>query len=183
MMRVAFIALAAFALLWNAAGAQPLRVVEVSAPAINCVFNPSCTITVSDTTGNILLPTVGPGTAWLQSRTYSGQPGTKAAGLTGYEYRISMTQASGQADCITGFTGNFGPHKGLAYSGNTPSDVFVITGGGLGTIALKSATRFGDVIEFVLKAPLCLNGAADIKNTTFFIGRSEEQTSELQSRG
>jgi hypothetical protein len=169
-MRVGVIALAVFGLLAGRLGAQPLTVVEVSAPAINCVFNPSCTITVSDTTGNILLPTVAPGTAWLQSRTYPGQPGTPAAGLTGYEYRISMTQASGQADCITGFTVNFGPHKPLPYSGNTPSDVFVITGGGLGTIALKSATRFGDVIEFVLKTPLCLNGAADIKNTTFFIG-------------
>jgi hypothetical protein len=92
----------------GASRVQPLTVVEVSAPAINCVFNASCTITVSDTTGNILLPTVAPGTAWLQSRTYSGQLGTPAAGLTGYEYRISMTQASGQADCITGFTVNFG---------------------------------------------------------------------------
>jgi len=169
-MRVDIIALATFALLPNAAEAQPLSVVEVSAPAINCVFNPSCTITVSDTTGNILLPTVAPGTAWLQSRTYPGQAGTPAAGLTGYEYRISMTQASGQADCITGFTVNFGPHKPLPYKSSTPSDVFVITGGGLGTIALKSATRFGDVIEFLLKAPLCLNGAANVANTTFFIG-------------
>ena len=64
-MRVSLIALAAFALVPGEMSAQPLTVVEVSAPAINCVFNPSCTITVSDTTGNILLPTVAPGTAWL----------------------------------------------------------------------------------------------------------------------
>src|SRR5262249_23248369 len=154
--RMSVIALAAFAVLPSATKAQPLTVVEVSAPAINCVFNTSCTITVSDTTGNILLPTVAPGTAWLQSRTYSGQPGTPAAGLTGYQYRISMTQASGQADCITGFTVNFGPHKPLPYKDGASSDVFVITGGGLGTIALKSAVRFGDVIEFTLKSALCL---------------------------
>lgn len=164
------IAFAAFSLLAGGAVAQPLKVVEVSAPAINCVFNASCTITVSDTTGNILLPAVAPGTAWLQSRTFSGQPGTPAAGLTGYEYRISLTQASGQADCIIGFTVNFGPHKPLPYKDATLADVFVVTGGGLGTIGLKSAARFGDVIEFTLKAPLCLNGPADIKNTTFFIG-------------
>jgi hypothetical protein len=164
------IALAALSLLAGGATAQPLKIVEVSAPAINCVFNPSCTITVSDSTGNILLPTVAPGTAWLQSRTFSGQPGTPAAGLTGYEYRISLTQASGQADCITGFTVNFGPHKPLPYKDATPADVFVVTGGGLGTISLASATRFGDAIEFTLKSPLCLDGPADIKNTTFFIG-------------
>src|SRR4051812_8395110 len=108
-MRSGVIALAVFAMLPGGAEAQKLKVVEVSAPAINCVFNASCTITVSDTVGNILLPTVAPGTAWLQSRTFSGQPGTPAAGLTGYDYRISLTQASGQADCITGFVLNFGP--------------------------------------------------------------------------
>ena len=169
-MRSSVIALAAVSLLAGRAAAQPLTVVEVSAPAVNCVFNASCKITVSDTTGNILLPTVGPGTAWLQSRTFAGQPGTPAAGLTGYNYRISMTQASGQADCIESFNLNFGPHKPLPYNGNTNADVYVVTGGGLGTISLKSAQRFGDVIEFTLKAPLCLNGPADIKNTTFFIG-------------
>jgi hypothetical protein len=169
-MRSSVIALAAVAMLASAAEAQSLKIVEVSAPAINCVFNATCKITVSDTSGNILFSTVSPGTAWLQSRTYAGQPGTPAAGLTGYEYRISMTQASGQADCITGFTVNFGPHTPLPYKDNTPADVFVITGGGLGTISLKSAQRFGDVIEFTLAAPLCLNGPADAKNTTFFIG-------------
>jgi hypothetical protein len=170
MMRGSVVAVAAFTMLSGGAEAQPLKIVEVSAPAINCVFNASCKITVSDTVGNILLPTVAPGTAWLQSRTYSGQPGTPAAGLTAYEYRISMTQALGQADCITGFTANFGPHHPLPYKDSAPSDVFLVTGGGLGTIGLKSAVRFGDVIEFTLTAPLCLNGPADVKNTTFFIG-------------
>src|SRR5437763_6750077 len=142
-MRGGLIAIAALAMASSEGEAQPLKIVEVSAPAINCVFNASCKITVSDTVGNILLPTVAPGTAWLQSRTYSGQPGTPAAGLTAYEYRLSMTQALGQADCITGFTVNFGPHKPLPYKDGTPSDVFVVTGGGLGTISLKSAERFG----------------------------------------
>jgi hypothetical protein len=169
-MRSSVIAFAALAMLPGGADAQPLKIVEVSAPAINCVFNATCKITVSDTSGNILLPTVSPGTAWVQSRTYTGQPGTPAAGLTGYEYRISMTQASGQADCITSFTLNFGPHKPLAYKNNTPADVFVTTGGAVGTIGLKSAERFGDAIEFTLASALCLDGPADAKNTTFFIG-------------
>jgi hypothetical protein len=169
-------ALAAHLMFCAGAQAQKLTVVEVSAPAINCVFNASCTITVSDSVGNILLPTVGVGTAWLQSRSYSGAAGTPAAGLTGYEYRISMTQASGVSDCITGFTVNFGPHKPLPYKNNTLADVFVITGGGLGTISLKSAERFGDVIEFTLASSLCVNGPADIKNTTFFIGLAAAAT-------
>ena len=163
-------AVAALAMFPFAAHAQKLNVVEVSAPAINCVFDTTCILHVGDTTGNILLPTLAPGTAWLQSRTFSGKAGAPGAGLTGYEYRISMTQASGMSDCTTGFTVNFGPHKALPYKDNTLADVYVVTGGGLGTISLKSAVRFGDVIEFTLAGPLCVNGPADIKNTTFFIG-------------
>ena len=169
-MRSSVIALAAFAAVSDGAQAQPLTVVEVGAPAINCVFDASCRLTVSDTTGNILFSSVAPGTAWIQSRTFSGAAGAPAAGLTGYEYRISLTQAAGQTDCITGFTVNFGPHQPLPYQGGTLSDVYVVTSGGLGTIGLKSAERFSDVIEFTLKSPLCLDGPADVKNTTFFIG-------------
>ena len=50
-----------------AARAQPLTIAEVSAPAINCVFQTDCVIPVTDTTGNLLLPFLAPGTAWLQS--------------------------------------------------------------------------------------------------------------------
>src|SRR4051812_24913202 len=142
-MRSGVIAFAALAMLASGVYAQPLKIVEVSAPAINCVFNATCKITVSDTTGTVLLPTVAPGTAWLQSRTYPGQPGTPAAGLIGYEYRISLTQASGQADCILGLPITLAPQKPLPYKDNTPADVFVTTAGGLGMIGLKSAERSG----------------------------------------
>ena len=77
-----------------AAQSQPLTVVEVNAPAVNCVFHPACTITVSDTVGFIPLPYLAaPRTAFLQSRTFGGAPGTPAAGKAGYMYRISLTQA------------------------------------------------------------------------------------------
>jgi hypothetical protein len=48
--------------------------------------------------------------------------------------------------------------------------VFVVTTGGLGTISLKSAEKFGDVIEFTLAKQLCLAGGPDQNNTTFFFG-------------
>src|SRR5436190_12091875 len=85
-------AAAALVLSATAAHAQLLTVVEVNAPAVNCVFNPSCTITVNDTLGYIRLPYIAvPKTAWLQSRTYSGAAGTPGAGKTGYDYRVSLT--------------------------------------------------------------------------------------------
>jgi hypothetical protein len=163
-------ALAALAMFPLAAQAQLLKVVEVGAPAINCVFQTDCNIPVSDTTGNILFPTLDPGTAWLQSRTFQGEAGAPGAGTTGYEYRISLTQTSGNSECIKGFNLNFGPHKQLPYKDNQLADIFVVTSGGLGTIGVKSAEKFGDVIVFELNAPLCASGPPDIKRTTFFIG-------------
>lgn len=164
-------AAAALALSATAAHAQLLTVVEVNAPAVNCVFNPSCTITVSDTLGYIPLPYVAaPKTAWLQSRTYSGAAGTPGAGKTGYDYRVSLTQAGGSAECLTGLVLNFGPVAKLPYKSNQMADVFVVTTGGVGTISLKSAEKFGDVIEFTFSKGLCLAGAPDNKNTTFFFG-------------
>ena len=147
-------ALAALVMFPLAAQAQLLKVVEVGAPAINCVFQTDCNIPVSDTTGNILFPTLDPGTAWLQSRTFAGEAGAPGVGTTGYQYRISLTQASGNSECIKGFNLNFGPHKQLPYKNNQLADVYVVTSGGLGTIGVKSAEKFGDVILFELSAPL-----------------------------
>ena len=53
--------------------AAPLKVVNVSAPAINCVFNALCTVMVNDTSDNVTLSTGG--TGFFQSRTCSGAPG------------------------------------------------------------------------------------------------------------
>ena len=80
-----------------------------------------------------------------------------------------MTEASG-AGCILGFNLNFGPHKQLPYANNALADVYIITTGGLGTIGLKSAERTGDMISFTLASPLCADGPADVKKTTFFFG-------------
>jgi len=167
MMLCAVTALAMFPL---AAHAQSLKVVEVNAPMINCVFQTDCRIPVTDTTGNLLLPTLTPGTAWLQSRTFAGEAGAPGAGTTGYEYRLSMTQTAVAADCVTGMALNFGPSKQLPYKDNALADVYVITTGGLGTIGIKSAERFGDAIVFEFKSPLCADGPPDIKRTTFFFG-------------
>ena len=162
-------ALAAFAIFPFVVQAQVLKVVEVGAPAINCVFQTDCNIPVSDTTGNIGLPYVTPGTAWLQSRTFAGEAGAPGVGTTGYEYRVSMTQASGPG-CILGLNLNFGPSKQLPYLNNQLADVYVVTTGGLGTVGIESAVRSGDGIQFTFKAPVCADGPPDIKKTTFFFG-------------
>jgi hypothetical protein len=153
-----------------AAQAQLLTIVEVNAPKVNCVFQTDCNLPVTDTSSDINLPYLAAtGTAWVQSRTFAGETGAPGAGTTGYEYRLSMTEASGTG-CILGFNLNFGPHKQLPYSNDTLADVYVITTGGVGTIGLKSAERNGDMIAFTLAGPLCADGPPDRKKTTFFFG-------------
>src|SRR5207244_894607 len=100
--RLFAIAAVAFAVCPSGVHAQLLKIVEVNAPKVNCVFQTDCIIPVSDTIGNISFPFLAPGTAWLQSRTFAGEAGAPGAGTTGYEYRVSMTQASGPG-CISGF--------------------------------------------------------------------------------
>jgi hypothetical protein len=154
-----------------AARAENLAVIEVNAPAVNCVFHSSCTITVNDSIGAIPLPFIAtPGTAWLQSRTFAGAAGTPATGQTGYIYRVSLTEASGNAECLGGLVLNFGPVTKLPYKPGIMADVFVITTGGLGTISLAGAVKTGNVIEFTFSKPLCLSGPPNIANTTFFFG-------------
>ncbi len=59
---------------------------------------------------------------------------------------------------------NFGPVAKLPYAGNSPSDVFVVTQGGLGSVGLKSAEQDGDVITFSFSNYLCAG------QTSFFFG-------------
>src|SRR5215207_2258453 len=140
-------------------------------PGSELRFRTTCRIPVTDSVGHIPLPFIATaGTAWLQSRSFTAEPGTPGAGKTGYLYRISMTEASGAAECIGGLVLDFGPVAKLPYQTGVMADVFVITTGGLGTIGIKSATKTGNVIEFELAQGLCLSGGADIKNTTFFFG-------------
>src|SRR5712691_9881883 len=89
--------------------AVPLKVVNVSAPAINCVFNPTCTVTVNDASDNITMSTSG--TGFLQSRSYKGAAGSPAAGLFAYEYRIDLRKAVGLTaiSCIDSMIISFGP--------------------------------------------------------------------------
>jgi hypothetical protein len=167
--------------LWLAAGflaapalaqAASLSVVTVSAPDINCVFETDCTIVVSDTVGTIPLPTIT-GTARLQSRTFAGKPGAPAAGKTGYEYRVDLTQAHaiGDVACVTALSVDFGAVTKLQYNKVGPlDDVFVVTKGGLGTIGLASAEETGSIIKFTFSPPVCAADASSAGQTTFFFG-------------
>lgn len=134
-----------------------LNVANVSAPAINCVFSPSCSVVVQDTTAPI--PFAGwPDSAgfFLQSRTYAGLPGSPAAGLYAYEYRIDLTNplgVTGPDECLFAVTIDFGPNVAMDFDGSgTLNDVFVTTDGGIGSIGPTIVERDGTKVTFVFAA-------------------------------
>jgi len=151
--------------------AGQLTIVDVAAPAVNCVFHANCIIPVTDSLGFVALGNLDtPNTARLQSRTFGADPGTPAAGKTGYEYRLDLTQASGSLECIAGIVIDFGPVTQLPYKNNAPADVYVVKQGGLGTIGLASAEQDADVITFEFEKLICASEPANKANTTFFFG-------------
>lgn len=152
--------------------ATNLRKVDVRAPSINCLFDPSCTVTVIDTTATIPLATGG--TNFLQSRTFTGGPGSPAAGLTAYEYRVDLRNAMGitYIPCVSSLTVKFGPVvSSLDYDGDgTPDQVYVVTGGGLGSIGLASAVKDDGDIVFTFDSPVCAGGSPGTGQSSFFFG-------------
>jgi hypothetical protein len=129
------------------AQAAPFTVVDVGAPAINCVFNVTCTITVNDTVGNFSLP-LDSGTGRLQSRNFVGAAPAAAAGLNGYDYRVDMTSMNGitAKNCVSAMQIDFGPVATENYKPATPSQLFVVTSGGLGSVGVVAANLVGDVL-------------------------------------
>ena len=147
-----------------AAQAGPLTIVNVNSPAVNCVFNPACTVVVADSLGTFV-PPGDAGMARLQSRTYVGAPGAPAAGLTAYVYRVDLTSATAAKpnafNCVKQLILDIGPIAKLNYLPPSPThgpigaDVFVVTTGGLGTIGLSSADQLGNVVTFTFTKPVC----------------------------
>ena len=154
------------------ARAAPLKIANVAAPAINCVFNNSCSVSVSDTRSDA--PLSGGGTGIFQSRTFKGADESSAAGLFAYEYRVDLSNAvSGTApSCIDWVTLRFGPVAStLNFGGDAkPDQVFVITTGGVGTIGLSSAMQTGRSIKFKFKNPVCAGSAAGKGDSSYFWG-------------
>jgi hypothetical protein len=148
--------------------AQPLLVVNVSAPAINCVFSPTCKVTVTDLSSPIW------GSGFLQSRHYRGLAGSPAAGKYVYEYRVDLRNSVGALaiGAITSLTVDFGPDLKFDYNKDgKKDDVFVVTGGGLGNVGLASAVRSGTKITFTFAGGGVAQGGAPGKgDSSYFFG-------------
>ncbi|MFN8012318.1 MAG: hypothetical protein U0P81_13190 [Holophagaceae bacterium] len=151
----------------------PLKVVTVAAPAINCVFNPSCTVMVTDSTSS--LP-VGNGAGFLQSRSYRGKAGAPGAGFWAVLYRVDLRNAvvaPRAPNGLVSLTVRTGPVAGgLDYNKDgSPDQVFVVTQGGLGTVGLASAVQddAGNT-TFTFASPVTAGTAPGLGKSSFFFG-------------
>lgn len=179
-MRHRVLVLAAVVLLGTvASGCRSLSIVTVSAPEINCVFDTDCTIVVTDTVGAIPVPLATAG-GRLQSRTFPpGEPGTAGQGLFAYDYRVDLTQSAGLTAqiCVSTLTVDFGPISRLDYDRDgRPDDVYVVTRGGLGSVAPSSASQRGRNVTFTFQPGVCPGSAPGNGETSFFFGLASATT-------
>jgi hypothetical protein len=165
-----------------AAHADKLKVVEVAAPAINCVFSPLCSVIPTDSTAAVPLP-FSTGNPFLQSRTFLGLGGTPGSGRTAYEYRLDLRSAAGSGDCLLGLVVNFGPIVKLPYRPGQVADVYVIAQGGLGTVGIKSAEQDGGVITFTFAKPMCVGTGPGAGESTFFFGLASNRVPRTITAG
>jgi hypothetical protein len=185
-MRIAVIAAAGLFGAASGAQAAPLSVVDVAAPAINCVFNttpipnappPACQVVVNDSIG-VFTPPGDIGAARLQSRTYPGTAPAPAAGDMAYVYRVDLTTVKGvtAANCVTKLALKFGPVVKLQYGPSGDSDIFVVTTGGLGSVKIASADQVGSTITFTFAQPVC-PGA-----TSYFFGLASKSVNPVAGK-
>ncbi len=121
--------------------ADTLKIASVAAPAINCLFSTNCLISPEKEWAEDFVWLYNSGTGRLQSRVWLGRAGTPAAGLYAYLYRVDLASMSGESGCVSTMSVP-APSSAVPMDFNadgTNEHVFVITQGGVGSIAPLSA--------------------------------------------
>ena len=154
-MRVLANTLGLAVLLLAPAEARQLAVASVTPEGVACVFTKTCAVAVADSYGSVKLFGDG-GAGRLLTRTYSGMPGTPAAGLTGYSFHLDMStsMALGSMNCVERLVIDTGPLAPLPYvpkGGN--AEIFVVAGPG--AIGPSSVTQAGGKVTFSFAKPIC----------------------------
>jgi hypothetical protein len=165
------------------AASTKLTVVTVDPGAVVCVFSNQCSVTPTDTMGNFPASKGYTGAERLQSRTYAGQKGSKAAGNTAYIYRVDFTHAVRSVKdmyCADGVDIEFGPVATLPYGPKgAPGEVFVINSGGLNFAGVSSAEQKKNTVSIEFSSPVCPSNGAFPGQSTFFFGMASVKPPKL----
>lgn len=171
--------------LWLASGlailplpavAQSIPIVEVAAPAINCLAHPECRITVSDSVG-----VLGEGSrselGFLQSRSAASAGGTPASGHTMMQYRLNLLSAEARrgGPCVSRVEIPGAPPTtplDLDSNGQPERALFAVTRGAIGTIVPGAARHENGITTVEFADGVCPPGsgdaAADGQSSVFF---------------
>lgn len=158
----------------GAAEADPLKIVHVTAPAFNTVFDASGSIVVQDSISTFAVSGAS-GFARLQTRTAVGQHRTPAAGQYMYAYRLSLedVRALDAVACIESLTLTFGPVTSTLdydFDGETGDEVFVVSTHRTGDISPTSAVRTASSITFRFGSFVCSGAGSVAGESTHFFG-------------
>jgi hypothetical protein len=155
--RISLVLFAALGLV-AVAGCAQLKIVNVNAPAINCLFSTNCTVIVDDSTSPITFTNATgiTGSGFLQSRTFQGLPGTPEAGLYAYVYRIALDDVHGNPsnNYISSLNLDFTSIVPFDYNGQYSNAVWVVTSGGLGVVGPSRAAATTTNITFSFNPPV-----------------------------
>jgi hypothetical protein len=154
--------------------AEPLVTIDLSSPAIRCVFSTHqhCNLDGTDTVGAIAIPGIS-GNAVLHTLTFPAFVDSPAAGTYGYEFRLDLSQATAGPTkaCITRLTVEAGAIRKLPYTGRDALfDVFVQNTHVAGMVGVASAERSGQSITFAFAKPVCPGAGSDKGETSYFFG-------------
>jgi len=145
----------------------PMTVGDADSSKVARMYNPSGSVVVQDTAPP--LPLVGLiGSGFVQCRRLPrGLPGTAAAGLFGYEYRISLVGPSevGPAVGVSRLEFDIGAVTPLNYAGTGPADVYILTSGAIGTVRPSSVARTASG-----RLVLSFNPVVLTSQSSFFVG-------------
>jgi hypothetical protein len=152
---------------------------------VNCLFSPSCSVTVTDYVAEFGI-NGGSGNARLQSRIFQGQAGSAAAGKWIYEYRINLTPVGGivnvpYVDQLA--IQSFGAVLTYDYNGNgiVTDDVFNVTSGGVGTKPVTTAFLTSPWSYFVLNNRVYAGNYPGGGESSYFFGLLSDQAPVLRA--
>jgi hypothetical protein len=156
----------------GATDASALNVVSTNWQ-VNCVFSPSCTVYVTDHASDFAVPGAA-GMGRLQSRIWTGQAGSPAAGKYAYVYRVIMTNTAGltyvpYVDQIA--IGSTGPVLQYDYNfdANATDHVWYSTSG-LGSKGVSSVFTFWGWNYFSFTSPIYSGSYIGGGESSYFFG-------------
>lgn len=152
---------------------QSLKIVQVD-QNVHCMFDPTCNVVATTTVSTFTVPGMS-GTGSLYTTTFQTSPASPAAGYNGFEYRIDLQNVVGITGikCIGSMRIALGSQPiflDLNGDGIIADQIYVISTGGLGTIAPTLAAKDGPFVTFYFDPQICGGGSPGTGDSSFVFG-------------